>query len=288
MPPSLLTSCASLPMPSTWPGRERADDRLRVAEVLHRLRDLAALDEEEPVAGEPGDDLRLRVEDAVVPEVGDEQPPLDAGDELLERLVAALRGTGRPGSRRTTPGRRSCRSTRRRPAPRCAGRGRGPTVTPSRTRSTPSLRRALGVVGAAERARVGAVVPQVDPLVELLLAEVGEAGALGVGLAVEAEPGGEQQHRRHRLRLEHHLVGAGVELDRVGAVGGLGRRSIAHRAGRRGRRGASRSSGRSRRWAARRPPRRGGWRRPAPSSSGWRSGCPVVEHSTWVSASVEQ
>ena len=89
MPPSLLTSCGVVADAEHVARGERADDRLRVAQVLHRLRDLAALDEEQAVAREAGDDLRLRVEDAVVPEVGDEQPPLDAGDQLLERLVAA-------------------------------------------------------------------------------------------------------------------------------------------------------------------------------------------------------
>ena len=98
---------------------------------------------------------------------------------------------------------------------------------PSSDEIDATLRRALRVVGASEGARVGAVVPEVDPLVELLLVEVGEARALRVGLPVEAEPGWEEQHRRHRLGLEHHLVGAGVELDGVGAADGLGRGELA-------------------------------------------------------------
>jgi hypothetical protein len=50
-------------------GAEGADHRLGVAEVLDRARQLAVLDQEQAVAGQARDHLRLRVEDAVVPEV---------------------------------------------------------------------------------------------------------------------------------------------------------------------------------------------------------------------------
>ena len=73
-----------------------------------------------------------------------------------------------------------------------------PTVTPARTRST----RRFGVPSASYgRPSDRGSVPSSQrsmPLVELLLAEVDEAGALGVGLAVEPEPGREQQHGGHR------------------------------------------------------------------------------------------
>ncbi len=58
--------------------------RLGEAKVLHRCDNFTVLDQEQPVAGQAGDDLGLRVEDAVVPEVGDEQATVHRGDELLQ------------------------------------------------------------------------------------------------------------------------------------------------------------------------------------------------------------
>ena len=86
-----------------------------------------------------------------------------------------------------------------------------------------ALGRALGVVGVAQRPGVGGVVPDVDRLVPLGVAEVDERRAVGVRLAVEPEVGGEQQHRRHGPRLEDHLVAAGRQLDRVDPGPRLGR-----------------------------------------------------------------
>src|SRR5438445_11423296 len=60
------------------------------AEVHHRSSDLAVLDEEEPVAREPGMLQGLLIHEADVPEVRDEQAAFHAGDELLQGLVAAL------------------------------------------------------------------------------------------------------------------------------------------------------------------------------------------------------
>src|SRR3546814_543060 len=80
---------------------------------------------------------------------------------------------------------------------------------------------ALGVVGPPEGAWVGGVVPEVDAGVELELAEVDEAGPLGVGLAVEAQPGREQHERGDGPGFEHHLIAARLQLHRVAAGRGL-------------------------------------------------------------------
>ncbi len=77
------------------------------------------------------------------------------------------------------------------------------------------LGRALGVVAHAECPGVERVVPDVDRLVPLELAQPHERRALGVGLAAEAQVGRVEQGGGHGLGLEHHLVGARVERDRV-------------------------------------------------------------------------
>ena len=163
-----------------------------------------------------------------------------------------------------------------------------PTLTPARTRSTRRFGVPSASYGRPSAARVGAVVPQVDALVELLLAEVDEARALGVGLGVEAEPRREQQHRGDGPRLEHHLVAAGVELDRVGAPGGLGRGHLADPPAvevAQPLRGDLAVAVGGRPVDGRRP---GGCASICAIVERLAYRRPVVEHSTWVSASVEQ
>ena len=59
------------------PPFERLAERLREAQVPDRGDDLAAFDEERAVAGQPGDDLGLGIEDAAVVELGHQQAPRD-------------------------------------------------------------------------------------------------------------------------------------------------------------------------------------------------------------------
>ena len=85
-PPS--TSARSRRSPRTAPGPERLEVRLREPHVRHRPDDPAVLDQPHAVAGQPGHDLGPRVEDPGVPEVGDEDAALDAGDQLVVVAVA--------------------------------------------------------------------------------------------------------------------------------------------------------------------------------------------------------
>ena len=137
--------------------------------------------EPDAVPGEAGDDHRARVEDAGVPEVGDEQAALDAAEERV-------RSTRRPGSseevRRQRPERlrrrdRVARSTRRRRRlARCGGRGRGRVVTPA-ARGRAAASACPRVEGDAQRRRVAWRRRQSEiGGVELRLAEVGEGAAL--------------------------------------------------------------------------------------------------------------
>ena len=57
---------------------EQVDRRLVEAEVVHRAGDLAVLDEVDAVAGQPGEQQRLRVDLADVPEAGQQQSALGA------------------------------------------------------------------------------------------------------------------------------------------------------------------------------------------------------------------
>src|SRR4051812_21006860 len=77
-------------------GPQRIQERLREPQVRDRSHDAAVLNQPDAVPGEPGHDLRLRVEDPRVPEVGHEDAALDAGDELVSRLAARLDDEVRP------------------------------------------------------------------------------------------------------------------------------------------------------------------------------------------------
>ncbi len=74
------------------------------AEVVDLGGDLAVLDEVDAVAGQAGEQHRLRVDLAHVPEAGQQQPPLRRGDHVLERGVRpageqeVLRRRGEPGA----------------------------------------------------------------------------------------------------------------------------------------------------------------------------------------------
>src|SRR5665811_1574296 len=70
------------------PRSERLDERLGEPQVRDRPYDPAPLDEPDAVAGQPRHNLGLRVEDPGVPEVGDEDAAVDAGDELIGGLRA--------------------------------------------------------------------------------------------------------------------------------------------------------------------------------------------------------
>ncbi len=92
-----------------------------------------------------------------------------------------------------------------------------------------ALRCALRIKGPTERPGIDGVVPDLHLLVPLLLVEVDEGGAVGVGLAVEAQVGGEEQGGGDRLGLEDDLVVTRRELDRVEPGARLGGRDRAAR-----------------------------------------------------------
>src|SRR5438067_496612 len=66
------------------PPFERLAERLREAQVPDRGDDLAAFDEERAVAGQPGDDLGLGIEDAAVVELGHQQAPRDGAHHPVD------------------------------------------------------------------------------------------------------------------------------------------------------------------------------------------------------------
>ena len=98
------------------PG-QRVEVALRVAQVLDRPDDLAALDEERPVAGHAGHDRELGVDRVRVVEAGDEQAAIEAADQLVaaSRRPASMTmlsgngpygfGAGRPWPVDATPSR---------------------------------------------------------------------------------------------------------------------------------------------------------------------------------------
>ena len=163
--------------------------------------DLAVLDQPDAVAGQPGDHQAPRVEHPGVPEVGDQQPAPDPGDQRGHRRVggrpvdlgpgarplrrrsvrhrargqqAEVRGRGPERARRARawPVRR-----RSRPRPRCAGRASRRRV---RRRRRPGRRRrrgALGVERHAGRAGRQRVVDDRDRRVELGRAELARTTA---------------------------------------------------------------------------------------------------------------
>ena len=77
---------------------EQVDRALVEAEVVDRADDLAVLDEVDAVAGEAGEQQRLRVDLADVPEAGQQQAALGAGDQVVDRCRRRRRPRG-PGCR---------------------------------------------------------------------------------------------------------------------------------------------------------------------------------------------
>ena len=87
------TSSSIEPVPPSTGVREAAeqvDGALVPAEVVDRRGDLAVLDEVDAVAGEPGEQRGLRVDNADVPHAGQQEAPLGAGDEVLDRAGGAV------------------------------------------------------------------------------------------------------------------------------------------------------------------------------------------------------
>src|SRR3954470_19279370 len=69
---------------------QQVDGALVEAVVVDGSGDLAVLDEVDPVAGEAGEQQRLRVDLADVPQAGEQQPALCARDEVLDRAGGAV------------------------------------------------------------------------------------------------------------------------------------------------------------------------------------------------------
>ena len=92
---------------------EQVDRRLVEPEVVHRAGHLAALDEEDAVAGEAGQQQRLRVDLADVPERGEQQAALGGRDHLRRRHGGASGPRGSGCRRRRWPA-RSCFSAQAR------------------------------------------------------------------------------------------------------------------------------------------------------------------------------
>jgi hypothetical protein len=65
------------------PRPERVEEGLREAQVRHRPPDPAVLHQPHAVARQAGDDLGPWVEDARVPQVGDEQAATHRGDQIV-------------------------------------------------------------------------------------------------------------------------------------------------------------------------------------------------------------
>ena len=78
---------------------QQVDRALVEPEVVDRAGDLAVLDEVDAVAGQPGEQQRLRVDLADVPQAGQQQAALDAGDQVLGAAGGAV-DLERPGCRR--------------------------------------------------------------------------------------------------------------------------------------------------------------------------------------------
>ena len=72
---------------------EQVDRALVEPEVVDRAGDLAALDEVDAVAGQAGEQQGLRVDLADVPEAGQQQPALGAGDQVVLGAAARRRRT---------------------------------------------------------------------------------------------------------------------------------------------------------------------------------------------------
>ena len=69
---------------------EQVDRALVPPEVVDRAGDLAVLDQVDAVAGQAGEQQALRVDLADVPETGEQQAALGAGDQLVDAAGAAL------------------------------------------------------------------------------------------------------------------------------------------------------------------------------------------------------
>src|SRR5258707_13485284 len=71
------------------PWGQRFDERLREPQVRDRPNDSAILDQPDTVAGQARYDLRLRVEDPGVPEVGDHEAATATRCELIRACGAS-------------------------------------------------------------------------------------------------------------------------------------------------------------------------------------------------------
>ena len=129
---------------------QQVDRALVEPEVVDRAGDLAVLDQVDAVAGQPGEQQRLRVDLADVPQAGQQQPALGAGDQVVERRRSRRRPrgpgcrspgvTGSPVSSARVPGLAAAprSSPSRDPVGRgrAAGRCRRPTVASPDARAT--------------------------------------------------------------------------------------------------------------------------------------------------------